>query len=129
MTTARLIRLGPIFDNVLINATGTSTSGVIELPRGGLESLLFKQASASAAGTGNVKIEYAVSEDGVTFGSFADETDILASSQTSYTTSEGVHAIAFPNPLARFIKLMLTGISANPADTRVTVHGQLREGG
>ena len=125
--TDRLARIGPIFDAVAVASAGAATSVAVHLPRGGLESLLFKATSAS--GTAAVKLEYTVSEDGVTYGDFADYPDLIAdtSAVAEFPTVDALRAVAMANPLAQYLKFKVTGLAANPADTIVTMHGLIRE--
>jgi hypothetical protein len=115
-----------IFDNVLINAAGTATSGSIStknLTR--LESLVIQIASVT--GTGKCKVEYAISDDDVNYGSFDDYTDLVADNTADFTTPEGLTAVALPNPLALYVKFKVTGLAGNPTDTRVSAYLNFRE--
>jgi len=72
-------------------------------------------------GAADVKIEYAVSKDGVNFGSFDDEDDIISSTNNLFSGAnpEGIHTVGMPNPLAPFIKLKVTELTTTLADTLV----------
>ena len=116
-----------LFDNILINGVGSATSEVF--PMRGVEraeSLLI--TASSVLGTADIKIEHAISVDGVIFGSFDDYTDIVASSLTEFVTDEGLTAVPLPNFLAPYVKFKVTGVAANATDTRVTIRLLLREG-
>lgn len=123
----RLVKMR-VFDNVLVNGTGNVVSSIIDMRWAEQAEALLFQAS-SVAGTADVKFEYAVSatESDAGFGSFDDEPDILASSG-GLTNPEGWHTVSMPNMLAPFVKLKVTGIGTNPADTRVTAYLLIREG-
>lgn len=104
-----------------VEAVGSPTrSPAVDCRRlSGLDSFVF--TPASVAGTPDMKIEMEVSENGV---DWTDETDInplVASTLTTFAgTPEGPHALSFPPTLANFIRLVLTGVNANPADALIT---------
>ena len=81
----------PLWSASAIADAGTLTSPAIDLRRADFESLLFQVTSVLSA-VPDIKIEYAVSQDGVTFGGFDDETDLIASS-VLLANPEGVHTI------------------------------------
>lgn len=113
---------------VVINGTASFTSGSMDCRAfKRLESLMVKVTSV--AGTPDVKIEYAVSTDGVTFGDFADEAPILASTSAAFgATPEGVHAISLEGvKRPPYLKIKVTGLGGNPADTICTADLEGRE--
>lgn len=115
-----------LFDAVTVASTGSVTSNEVPLRSTvQVESLLI--LLTSAVGTPDVKIEYAISHNGVDFGSFDDYTDLVASSATEFVTDEGITAISLPNLLVPYAKFKVTGINANPADTLVTIRLLIRE--
>lgn len=89
------------------------------------ESILFK--ASSVAGVARVKVEYAISDDGVAFGSFDDETDIIVDSDADFSTNkEGLHAVSLAAPLAPFMKFKLTELTGSLSDTLVDMTLLLR---
>ncbi len=101
-------------------ASGSAESPVIDLRTvKNPESIMIK--ASSVLGAADVKIEYAVSKDGVNFGSFDDEDDIISSTNTLFSGAnpEGIHTVGMPNPLAPFIKLKVTELTTTLADTLV----------
>ena len=115
-----------LFDNVLINATSSSESGATDLRHvTRIESLLIK--AASATGDASVKVEYAISPDDVSYGSYDDEADILDDNENFTANVEGWHAVTMPNIVAQYAKLKVTGLADNPTDTRVTAYLLVRE--
>lgn len=116
-----------LFDNVLIASTGSAESGYVPLKAAvRAESLLVK--ATSVTGTADIKIEYAISEDGETWGEYDADTEIVASSVTEFATDEGLTAVSMPSVLAPYVKFRVTGVASNPADTRVTIRLLIREG-
>lgn len=107
------------FVAVAVAAAGSAESAVMDIGYADrAEAVNFRLASPGVA---DVKIEYAESSDGETFGAYDDQPPILASSATSWpTTTEGEHTVAMPNPLARYLKLKVTGVGANDAGTVLT---------
>jgi len=129
MDISRLVRVGPIFDATLINGTGSATSSAIDLEFARLEAMQFQASSVSS--TAKVKLEYAVSPDNITYSSFDSFTDLISDNTVDFASPlspEGMNAVAMPNPLSRYVKFKVTGISGNPTDTIVTAYLILREG-
>lgn len=120
-----------LMDAVAVASTGSAESLVLDLRHvATLESISVRASSASAAA--DVKIEYALSPDGTNFGSFDDTTDFTASTATDFANNtEGFNTIFPPTtaPMNFFVKLKVTGVGANAADTLVTLYAVLREGG
>lgn len=85
------------------------------------------QVTSVLSAVPSVKLEYAVSDDGTNFGSFADYTDLVAASVTDFPTPEGVYAVSLPNFLSNWIKFKVTELGV-VADTLVTLTLWLREG-
>jgi hypothetical protein len=119
----RLVRV-PLWDVTAIASTATLTSPPIPLSRADFESILYK--ATSVAGTADVKIEYAISEDGTNFGSFDDNTDLVASSN-AVPTAEGLKTIPGVTVAAPWMKIKVTGTASNNADTLFTGVVYLRE--
>jgi len=123
--TQRLVK-ALLFDAVAVASTGSAESQVVPMRAVAVAESLLVQAT-SASGTADIKVEYAVSHDGVNFGSYDDYTDLIASSVTEFQTDEGLTAISLPNMLAPYVKFKVTGVGSNPADTLVTMRLLLRE--
>ncbi len=105
-----------VFPATAVASTGTYTTPVLNMMWMKEISLILKVHAAS--GSPDVKVEYAVSADGINFGSFDDYTDLVVSSGAC-ATPQGITAVPLPNMLAPYIKLKVTGIGANPAGTIV----------
>lgn len=116
-----LVRV-PLWDAAAIASTGTLTSPAIDFRYATLDSFTYK--ASSSAGTADVKIEYAISEDGTNFGSFDDNTDLVASSN-AVATAEGIKAVPGVVLAAPWIKIKVTGGASNNADTVFTMVLQL----
>lgn len=119
-----------LFDNVLINGAGSAESDAIVLAFVAALAGLVLQA-ASVAGTADVKLEYVTSPDGTNYEDYTDTQDITSSTLTDRTGGpEGFNAFVMPplTPGSQTIKFRVTGVNANPADTRVTVYAFIREG-
>lgn len=88
-------------------------TGVVRLE--GLDFIL-----SSVASTPDCGFFYALSTDGVTWGSFSDNTALQAST-FSGGNPQGFHTIALPTVLSPYIRFSLSGTGSNPADTKATV--------
>jgi hypothetical protein len=80
----------------------------------------FQMRVASAGGTADAKVEYAIGvgddPSTVVFGEYAD-TDDIEDATSGLTTPEGWNSFVFPTVVAPFMRLRVTGVGANPADT------------
>lgn len=116
-----------IFDTIAVASTGSATSlslGVGYSSR--VEAIILRAASVS--GTADVKIEYATSHDDTNYDSFDDNLDVTSSSGTDKPNNkEGYNSYPMPAPLNSYIKIKVTGVGANPADTLVDCYLVLRE--
>ena len=115
-----------IFENALISglATGVESSAIrIDRDVIRVESLTF--LVSSVVSTPDVGFTYAPSPDNITFGSYADNTALLAST-VSLTNPEGFQTLAMPTMLAPYFKIMCSGVTSNPTDTRCTADIWLR---
>ena len=115
-----------LFENALISglATGVESSAIrIDRDVIRVESLTF--LVSSVVSTPDVGFQYAISRDNVLFGSYADQTALIAST-VSLANPEGFQALAMPNPLAPYFKIMCSGVTSNPVDTRCTADIWLR---
>lgn len=115
----------PLWSAAAITKAGTLTSPAIDLRRADSIEALMCQFT-SAAGTAAVKVEYAVSTDGVTFGSFSDYTALVTDSSSAFPTAEGLYAVTFPTLRAPWVQIKLTELNVN-SDTLVTVTVEMRE--
>jgi len=110
-----------IFSATAVASTGSATSSAQKL---GSEdgALALAIVATSASGTADVKVEFALSLDGTTYGSFDDSADITSSTAGDCATPEGLCVIALPPRVlfAPFVKFKVTGVGTNPADTVVT---------
>ena len=111
----------PIWSATAIAAAGTLTSPTIDtFLMNRLESVLVQFTSVAGAAT--VKLEYAISDDDVTYGSYDDETDIIADSNVDFATNkEGLHRVSMPAVGSRYFRLRVTELGGVLADTLVTL--------
>ena len=110
-----LFRSIQVFSGEAVASTGSATSSQISLDDClRVESMILKATSSS--GTADVKVEILQCWKGdceVT----GDNTAIVSSTVTSYNTPEGINVVAFPAFLSKDIKLLVTGVASNPADS------------
>ena len=109
--------------------SGTTVSGpissAIDLRMGvvRMESLTFMASSVTS--TVDLGFFYAISPDGVSWGSFADNTALLTST-VSLANPEGYQTIALPAALAPFVRFSCSGTGSNPQDSLCTADLWLR---
>lgn len=117
-----------LFDNVLVAELGTAVRGLLDY--GTVKSFLaIEMRAASAGGTADVKLEMRVGPREDSLGDYADIADIVSSTALAFpATPEGWHRYSVPEPLGRFIEWKVTGVGANPADTRVDAYLLFTEG-
>jgi len=125
--TERLVRI-PLWSAAAIAQAGTLTSPAIDCRRAMRFDALLMQVTSVLSAVPSVKVEYAVSEDGVAFGAFSDYADLVAASVTDFPTPEGIYAVPLPNFLAPFVKILVTELNVT-SDTLVTATLLMREGG
>ena len=117
-----------LFENALISgvASGVESSAIrIDRDVIRLESLTFLASSVTS--NPDIGFQYAVSPDNVTFGSYADNAAIIAST-VSLANPQGFQTVAMPNPLAPYIKFLCSGVTSNPTTSRVRADLWLRMG-
>ena len=90
-----------------------------------LENLLF--VASSVASNPNVAFYYAMSMDGVTWGSFADNAALLAT-MSGLANPQGIQNVSLSNIMAPWIRFSVSGWGSNPADTLVTADVWIRGG-
>lgn len=117
----------PVWSAQLVAQAGTLTSSAIDLRRAMRVDSIVMQVTSVLSAVPSVKVEYAVSQDGTTFGAFSDYADLVAASVTDFPTPEGIFAVSLPNFLAPYIKLKVTELNVT-SDTLVTLTLNLREG-
>lgn len=83
-----------------------------------LESLNF--IASSLTSNPDIGFFYAISPDGVTWGSYADNPALLASTVT-LSNPQGYQALVLPNTLGPFVRFAVSGTGSNPSDCVVTV--------
>ena len=111
-----------LFTAQLINAGGSAESGILPLQHVQELQGVGVQAS-SVTGTADVKIQYAVSPDGINFSDYGDNADIVSSTLAANPTApEGFNDYPLPDPLLGHVKFKVTGVNANPVDTLVTMY-------
>lgn len=116
-----------LFDAELVNGTGSVTSERVPMKYAMRAEGLLVLATSPSGGTPDIKIEYAISDDGETFGSFDDYDDLVEASATDFATPGGITAVSLPNFIATYVKFKVTGVNSNPTDTLVTVKLLIRE--
>ena len=126
-SNTRLVRY-PLMLEKTINATGNEISSYVSLEYAErVESLLLEVRSVS--GTADVKAEYATSWDTTSFDNFDDNADITSSTLTEKANSpEAWNVYPVSAPLNRYIRIRITGVGTNPADTIASAYLIVREG-
>lgn len=108
-----------------LDSGGSVETPVIDCRKGSLDHCTIK--IVQSGGDANLRIQAAISDDGVTFNDYGSQEDIIASTNTEWTGSgpEDLHsflvAVAAP-----FIKLKLTEL-ATLDNNSVTLTGYLKE--
>ena len=110
-----------LLTNAVVNATASVTSSAQRIVQvGTVEAVWIKAASAS--GAADVKLEYALSVDGSAWTDYGLYTDLVASTNTDFTTDpEGLHPILSPPLPASWVRYRVTGVNSNPTDTVVNL--------
>ena len=94
------------------------TTGPIDCRNQDPEVLMFR--AASVAGTADVKLQYKISNDGITFNSIDSQADLVSTTVTEFTGANPEEYHALNIPLAPWIELVVTEISAaNLSDTLI----------
>ena len=115
-----------VWSSSAITASGTLTSGALDLRHGVPEALLIQATSVS--GAADVRVQYEVSVDGVTFGAAADNPDLISSTNATFaTTPEGLNRIDLSGLNAPYIALVVTELTGSLTDTLVTLTVTARE--
>lgn len=111
-----------------VASLGNEISGYVSLEFATqVESLMLRASSVS--GAADVKAEFAVSWDTTEFTNFDDTADITSSTNTDRANNpEGWNTYSVAAPLNRYIRIRITGVGANPADTIVSAYLIVREG-
>lgn len=126
-SSTRLVR-HRILNNHVVASTGNVTSGHISLEYAErVESLQLMASSVS--GTADVKAEYETSWEASLWDNADDNADITASTLIDKANNpEGMNVFPVSAPLNKYIRIKITGVAANPADTVVTAYLIVREG-
>ena len=96
----------------------TLASAAISCRFGDPEYLMFQVTSVNEAA--NVRIEFTISNDGVTFNAVTEQDDIVTSTATEFASPKGPEALhVLSCPSAPWIKILVTEL-ASIADTLVT---------
>ena len=103
-----------IIDAQTVNATAEVCSGVYGVNRIGYLSVQWQ--ATSVTGTADVKVEVQGSIDETNFVEPDGTADVTSSDAT-----EAWHIAGIYIPMVRQIKVCVTGVASNPADTLVTV--------
>ena len=128
MSTAFLTR-ARLFNEVLVNAGGNSgNSPTLDLQHA-RANLHVSLRAASIAGAADVKLEFQQSPDNTNWDGIADNPDITSSTSTDKPDNrEGYNEYTVPALLGRYVRFLVTGVGANPADTLVTLYAFWNEG-
>lgn len=110
-----------LFDNALVSGIASGiVSSSLDLRRDIIRLEGFMFLTSSPTSRADLSFEYAVSPNGLTFGSFADNTAVLTSTVSLAGISAGYVAVAMPNVLGPFVMFRVSGVASNPVDTRIT---------
>ena len=108
----------PLWTAEAVASGATLTSAAIPCRSGDPEYLMFQVTSAG--GAADVRIEFTISNDGVTFNAVAEQDDIVTSTATEFASPKGPEALhVLSCPSAPWIKILVTEL-ASLADTLVT---------
>lgn len=113
-----------LWNAAAIADAGTLVSGVLDCRYGEPETMRFQVTSAT--GTADVKLEWAGSDDGVTFNAVTCEDPIVASTNTTYTSKNPEDAHYLVIPWAPFLQFTVTDL-ASTGDSKVSGTLWLRE--
>lgn len=131
MSVESLYRVNLTGTGQTINGTGSYTTPTIDLRTvDQIEALLIRVASV--AGTPDVRVQYQATPDGVTWIDPGDSPDIISSTAVLFAAKdapEGWQSVewAFTKSPSKQIRLVFTGINANPADTVLDAKLLMRE--
>lgn len=121
-----------LFDAVLINGTGNAESVVIDLQVGPVQApyplMIALQALSASGAAPDVKLQYAVSEDGTNFSAYADHANVISSTLIERVNNiEGWNQYPLEGLSTKYVKFKVTGIVGNHTDTRVSAKVLMRE--
>lgn len=98
---------------------GTLTSAAIACRFGDPEYLMFQVTATSE--NADVRIEFTISNDGVTFNAVAEQDDIVTSTATEFASPKGPEALhVLTCPSAPWIKILVTEATGTNDNTLVT---------
>lgn len=111
----------------LVNATASVESPALHVHlTDSIDALVV--SAVSATGTADVRVQYCTSLDGVTFDDYDDNPTLVSSTLATFSNGpELPNVVAMPGPRNPYLKIKVTGVNSNPADTLVTVTAVCRE--
>lgn len=100
-----------------IGASGSVESPIINSQKADPEVLMLRVTSV--AGAADVRVQYCISNDGITFNSYTSQDDLVTSTATEFAGKgpEEYHALVLP--LAPWMKVKVTDVTAALVDTIV----------
>lgn len=113
-----------VWTAMAVAQAATLVSSAIPLTRAQRAESIIAQITSVLSAVPSVKIEYAISLDGVTFGPYIE---LVAASVTDFASAEGLTAVSLPNFLAPWVRFRVTELGVT-SDTLVTFVLYLREG-
>jgi hypothetical protein len=115
----------PLYSAEALVASATLTTPVIDTKfMSRIEGLVLK--ATSVLGDADVKVEFSTSNDPLSFPSFDNETDLIASTD-ALTAPEETTTVAVPTPIARYVKFKITELTGTVEDTLITLDLMFRE--
>jgi len=116
-----------VFTDEVVNATASVTSSAIPLDLCKLESLMLTATSTGDAHDLKIDLLTSTTADG-TYSDPLDFVELTASTATDFPNSAtDMVPISIPPTLGPYVKVKVTGVGANPADTEVTIVAVARE--
>lgn len=108
-----------------LDSGGSVETPVVDCRKGSLDHLLIKIAQAS--GDADVKVQVAISEDGITFNSYDSQDDVIASTATEFAGQgpEELHSFLC-TVTAPFLRFKITDLSTTNNNV-VDLTGFLKE--
>ena len=120
----------PLFQNALVSGLASGSrqqSSAINLTGDVISARALVYQVSSVLSTADIGFFVANSLDGITFGSYADNAALQASTFTA-ANSTGVYGLSLPPLYAPYVRFTVSGTGSNPLDTRVTAYLLLRMG-
>lgn len=116
-----------LLTNEAVASTGNAVSPALHLNLiDSIDAIVLK--ASSVAGAADVRVQYATSPDGTNFDAYDDNEDLCPSTLLQFPNNpEGYNVLPAPAARNLYLKLKVTGIGSNNADTLVTAIAMCRE--